>query len=143
MIINEEVTNSALLDTLAAYKSKGFSVLMDLTAIHQVPEFAVYYLLHNPETLQRLHIVCRVADGGSLPSVISLYEGANWYERELYDMFGLTFMGHPDLTRILMPDDWQGHPLRKDFALMEEPVQFKHGREPKVPSEVIPYVKAR
>jgi len=70
-----------------------------------------------------------------------LWEGADWYERELYDLFGLYFDGHPDLKRILMPDDWKGHPLRRDYALTEEPVEFKHGVKPKVPSEVIPYVK--
>ncbi len=99
------------------------------------------YFLQNPTTFERLRIAVVVMRGEKLPSAVDLWPGANWYERELYDMFGVGFLGHPDLKRILMPDHWVGHPMRRDYALGEEPVEFKHGVEPKCPSEIIPHVK--
>lgn len=129
-----------LLETLHSFKDKGFTVLIDLTGVDYLqPEkyTQVIYFLHNPTTYERQEVSIDVPRGGSLPSVVSLWEGANWYERELYDLFGVHFEGHPDLTRILMPDDWKGHPLCRDYALTEEPVAFKHGVTPKVPSQII------
>lgn len=67
-----------------------------------------------------------IPDGDPVvPSLVPIWPGANFGEREVYDMFGITFEGHPDLTRILMPDDWEGYPLRKDFEVGAVPVQFK------------------
>jgi NADH-quinone oxidoreductase subunit C len=64
-------------------------------------------------------------DDPVVPSISGIYPGANFYEREAYDLFGIEFAGHPDLARILLPDDWEGHPLRKDYAVGSVPVQFK------------------
>jgi NADH-quinone oxidoreductase subunit C len=86
----------------------------------------------------RLRLKARL--GGANPVIASatpLWAGANWLEREVYDMFGIRFEGHPNLTRILMPDDWEGYPLRKDFPLTEEPVEFVD-HVPRTPSRIIP-----
>lgn len=124
----------------------GFQRLIDLTGVDYLDPYKhtkVVYLLQRPETNERLRIVVLVARQEPLPSITSLWRGADWYERELFDLFGVVFNDRPNIERILMPDDWQGHPLRKDYALTEESVEFKHGVKPKVPSEIIPYVKER
>lgn len=139
-----DVSKGDLKETLTHLKDLGYRVLMDLTAVDYLePKVVteVFYFLHNPETMERIRVVVTVERGENIPTVTPLFEGADWYEREVYDMFGVTFLGHPDLKRILMPDDWKGHPLRRDYALTEESVEFKHGVKPKVPSMIIPYVK--
>jgi NADH-quinone oxidoreductase subunit C len=121
-------------------------MLMDLTAVdrHPVePRFEIVYLLTVLDPPARLRVKTRVpGDRPVLPSVTSLWAAANWLEREAYDLFGISFSGHPDLARILMPDDWEGHPLRKDFSLTEEPVEFVD-HVPKVPSTIIPRSRPR
>lgn len=142
-----EVRKENLLEVLAFLKQTpepGYEVLMDFTAVdylEPIKRTKVVYWLHNPENFTRLRIILFAKRGETLPSVTSFWEGANWYERELFDLFGLKFEGHPDLKRILMPDDWVGHPLLRDYALTEEAVEFKHGVIPKVPSQIIPGVK--
>ncbi|MDR7417779.1 MAG: NADH-quinone oxidoreductase subunit C [Armatimonadota bacterium] len=119
----------------------GAPVLTDLTALDrypQEPRFEVVYLLTWYAPPVRLRLKAPLpGDQPVIASATRLWKAANWLEREVYDMFGIRFQGHPNLTRILMPDDWEGHPLRKDFPLTEEPVQFV-GHTPKTPSEIIP-----
>jgi len=147
--ITLEVRKEKLKEVLALLKhlpGPGFEVLMDLTGVDYLEPIArtkVLYFLHNPENYERIRIAVYAKRGEAIPSVIDLWEGADWYERELYDLFGVTFEGHHDLKRILMPDDWKGHPLRRDYSLTEEPVEFKHGVKPKVPSEIIPKDKSK
>jgi len=107
----------------------GFGRLVDITAIdfwpQQTPRFNVEIQLNNLKTYQNLRL--RVSLDGNAPAMSSLtgvYPNACWYEREVWDMFGIQFEGNPDLRRILMPADWQGHPLRKDYPLGYEEVQF-------------------
>jgi NADH-quinone oxidoreductase subunit C len=120
---------------------EGAPVLTDLTAVDRHPDeprFEVVYLLTWYAPAMRLRLKARV--GGANPAVASatpLWAGANWLEREVFDMFGIRFEGHPNLTRILMPDDWEGYPLRKDFPLTEEPVEFVD-HVPRTPSQIIP-----
>ena len=142
-----EVTKEQLVELLSTLKKApyGFEVLMDLTGVDYLepePHTKVIYFLHNPTNLERIRVALSAKREEAIPSVVSLWVGADWYERELFDLYGVLFDGHPDLKRILMPDDWKGHPLRRDYPLTEESVEFKHGVEPKVPSEIIPYVKA-
>lgn len=139
-----EVSKDQLIETLTTCKNQGYEVLMDLTGVDYLtpePYTRVVYLLHNPTTYARKQIDVIAKRDEKLPSVTPLWEGADWYERELFDFFGIIFTNHPDLQRILMPDDWIGHPLRRDYPLTEEPVAFKHNVQPKIPSEIIPYVE--
>jgi NADH-quinone oxidoreductase subunit C len=77
---------------------------------------------------QRLIVSTRVPyDDPTVPSLTDVFAGANFYEREAYDLIGIAFPGHPDLTRILLPDEWDGHPLRKDYSIGAIPVEFKAG----------------
>lgn len=140
-----EIRKEKLKEFLSFFKERGFEVLMDLTGVdYLVPirRTKIVYWLHNPTNLDRVRICLYAAREEPIPSITEIWAGANWYERELYDLFGIHFEGHPDMKRILMPDDWKGHPLRKDYALTEEPVEFKHNVKPKIPSEIIPYVKS-
>ncbi len=142
--IGKENLKKALL-FLKQTPDPGYETLMDLTGVdylEPIKRTKVVYWLHNPTNLERLRIVAFVERDEAMPSVVDIWQGANWFERELFDLFGVRFEGHPDLKRILMPDDWIGHPLRRDHALTEEPVQFKHGVQPKTPSEIIPYVES-
>jgi NADH-quinone oxidoreductase subunit C len=91
------------------------------------PRFEVVYLLHSMEHRdRRLRLKCRLpGERPEIDSVTSVWRGANWYEREAYDLFGVVFRGHPDLTRIMMPDHWEGHPLRKDFPVYGSKYTYK------------------
>jgi len=111
-----------------------FKFLEVLTAVdywpEQDPRFHVVYKLYSIE--KNLRIGLRVPVSGiepSLPTLVGLFQNANWREREIWDMFGIRIDGHPDPRRILMPHDWQGHPLRKDYPLGYEEVQFSFNAE--------------
>ncbi|MDQ7848871.1 MAG: NADH-quinone oxidoreductase subunit C [Armatimonadota bacterium] len=120
--------------------------LTDLTAVDRLPlepRFEVVYLLTWYDPPGRLRVKTRLPGADpQVDSATGLWPAANWLEREVYDLFGIRFRGHPDLTRILLPDDWEGHPLRKDYPLVEEPVEFL-GRIPPIPSQAIPRVPPR
>jgi NADH/F420H2 dehydrogenase subunit C len=83
-----------------------------------------YHLLALREGAPRVRLQVWVGDGQSVPSVVGVWPTADWFERETWDMFGIAFDGHPNLSRILMDDDWEGHPLRKDYPIGGEPVRF-------------------
>ena len=113
-----------------AAKSAGFEVCVDVTAVdwmRQRPQrFEVIANLLSMEHKLRLRMITSLGSvDPKVDSLVPIWPGANFAEREVYDMFGIVFEGHPDLTRILMPDDWEGHPLLKDFGVGGVPVQFK------------------
>lgn len=98
-----------------------FDMCTDLTAIHWPEragqEFDVVILLYSVPKNRRLRVKVSLADGEACPSVTRIWAGADWMEREVFDMFGIQFEGHPDLRRILLPADWPGHPLRKEYPI--------------------------
>jgi len=111
-----------------------FDGCSDVTATDWPPRaerFDVIYCLYSTTLRHRVRLKVRVADGAPVPSVTSVWPSTAWLEREVFDLFGIRFEGHPDLRRILMPDDWQGHPQRKDYPLegpgellMENPIDW-------------------
>ncbi|HXK03107.1 MAG TPA: NADH-quinone oxidoreductase subunit C [Verrucomicrobiae bacterium] len=82
------------------------------------PRFEVVYHLHSVERNQRVRLKCRLhGEDPVIESVTSVWRGADWYEREVFDLFGIRFLNHPNLRRIMLPDEWEGHPLRKDYPV--------------------------
>ncbi len=119
------VNSDKLFDVLKCIKEKGgFDMLAELTAVDylQYPDakdrFGIIYILTNTETGDRAYVKTFLNEPDiSIPSVFSLWKGANWMEREVYDMYGIIFVGHPDLRRILLPEEYTSYPLRKDYPL--------------------------
>ena len=101
-----------------------FDYCVDVTAVHypqrKDQEFDVVWILYSFEHNQRVRVKTMIKDGDPAPSVAGLWTTANWLERECFDMFGIRFEGHPDLRRILLPDGWQGFPLRKEYGITQQ-----------------------
>jgi NADH-quinone oxidoreductase subunit C len=101
----------------------GFNFLVDETAVHFPKKdlsMEMVWVLYSFASNERIRIKSAFAEGETVPTVTDLWPTANWLEREIFDMFGISFAGHPDLRRILMPPDWNGHPLRKDHAINQQ-----------------------
>ena len=127
------------IDVVKGLADDGYTMCVDVTAVdylthadRALPEgvgperFEVVAVFVDIETARRVRVRVQVPEADpSVPTLFDLHPGSEALEREVYDMFGITFTDHPDLTRILMPEDWEGHPLRKDYAVGEIPVQFK------------------
>ena len=117
-------------DHIKSLLEEGYEMMMDLTAVDwfrkKEPRFEVVINLLSLSKNLRKTIKVQVPDENlTIPSITDIYPGANFYEREVFDMFGIVFENHPELTRILMPDDWIGHTLIKDYGSGRIPVLFK------------------
>lgn len=125
------IDKDSLLDLVQFLKKEPFSytMLLDLTCVDykgQEPRFEMVYHLYSLSNKHRLRLKARLSEKDlSIQSLTSVWENANWLEREAYDMFGVFFRGHPDLKRIFMYDGFEGHPLRKDYPLRK--------RQPRIP----------
>ena len=100
-----------------------FDYCVDITAVHypkREEQFDIVYILYSFHHNERVRIKTQIKDGEHLRTAVEIWETANWLEREVFDMFGIEFDGHPDLKRILLPDGWKGHPLRKDYPILQQ-----------------------
>lgn len=117
-----EIAPSTIVPVLRDLQSnQSFERLSGITCVDWYPvepRFEIVYLLHSIRNNQRLRLKCMLpGDNPEIDSVFEIYSAADWYEREAFDLFGVKFRNHPNLKRILMPDDWEGHPLRKDYPV--------------------------
>lgn len=105
-----------LLKTARQFQKESYLTLLNLTAVDRGQKFEIIYELFSLEKNQRITLKTSVSRGQpELPSLTKIYRNANWYERELFDLLGIIFKNHPHLKRILLPENWQGFPLRKDY----------------------------
>ena len=103
--------------------AEGFDYCVDITAVHypkREQQFDIVYVLYSFPHNERIRVKARIKDGEHVQSAVAIWPTADWLEREVFDMFGIVFDGHPGLKRILLPEDWKGHPLRKDYDILHQ-----------------------
>jgi NADH-quinone oxidoreductase subunit C len=119
-----ELDRSLIPDLLRILRDdEQFDYCVDITAVHypkREKQFDVIWILYSFARNERMRVKTQIADGESIASVVTIWATANWLEREVFDMFGIKFDGHPDMKRILLPDGWKGHPLRKDYGIIQQ-----------------------
>ncbi|MFN7646190.1 MAG: NADH-quinone oxidoreductase subunit C [Acidobacteriota bacterium] len=116
------LTREAMVPALTLLRDEmGFDYLVDLTAVDypkRTPRFELVYVVYSYGRNERVRLKAGVGAGERAPTAVGVFTGANWLEREVLDMFGIEFAGHPDPRRILMPEEWSGYPLRKDYGIL-------------------------
>jgi NADH-quinone oxidoreductase subunit C len=124
MVVDKSIASDVLRDLR---DQEQFDYCVDVTAVHypkRDEQFEVVWILYSFARNERIRVKTQIKESEPAPSAVSLWPTANWLEREVFDMFGIHFTGHPDLRRILMPDEWKGHPLRKDYGLTQQDEQW-------------------
>jgi NADH-quinone oxidoreductase subunit C len=115
------VARESILAACKALQSAGYNFLEDVTAVDwypSEPRFQIVYHVLSHGLKERIRLIVRLgSDAAAIDSIVSIWPSANFYEREIFDLFGVHFGGHPNLRRIMMPEDWEGHPLRKDYPV--------------------------
>jgi NADH-quinone oxidoreductase subunit C len=115
------IARESVADACKALQSAGYNFLEDVTAVDwypSEPRFQIVYHILSHSLKERIRLVVKLAsDAAAIDSIVSIWPSANFYEREIFDLFGIHFGGHPNLRRIMMPEDWEGHPLRKDYPV--------------------------
>lgn len=139
------VERDKYIDVISQLRDEGFHVCIDITSVDylraitresypegiQQERFELVTNLLSHEKKERIRLRVPIPESDPVvPSLCSFYPGSEFMEREVYDLMGIVFAGHPDMTRVLMPDDWEGHPLRKDYDEGRVPVQFKYTAHP-------------
>jgi NADH-quinone oxidoreductase subunit C len=134
-MVSVTVEKKDIVTAVKAAKDAGFEMISDVFGVdyleypgHQGKRFTVAYNLYSLSQNERIFIRVNLDDGETLPTITHLWKGANFMEREVYDMFGVEFEGHPNLRKLITPEDLDGHPHRKDFPLGETPTLFNDGR---------------
>jgi len=122
------VDKTILSEVLRIFREdEQFDFCVDVTAVHypkREEQFELVYILYSFARNERVRVKASFKDGEAVPSAVPFWPTANWLEREAFDMFGMKFEGHPDLRRILLPEDWTGHPLRKDYGILQQDTEW-------------------
>jgi len=124
IVVDASVVYQAL---LILRDDEAFDYCVDITAVHypkREEQFDLVWILYSFPRNERIRVKTLLKDGQAAPSVVGIWSTANWLEREVFDMFGIQFDGHPDLRRILLPDGWKGYPLRKEYGILQQDTEW-------------------
>jgi len=120
LVLDASITNEVL---QILRDEEQFDYCVDFTAVHypkRERQFDLVWILYSFARNERLRVKTMIADGENFPTSVTIWPTTNWLEREVFDMFGVRFDGHPDMKRILLPDGWEGYPLRKDYGIIQQ-----------------------
>lgn len=136
------ISRDRLVEVATSLRDAGYTLPVFVTVVdwlEREPRFDMVYQLYSIDADDRIRVIVPLSEHDAVvPSLEKVYAGMDWHEREAFDLFGIRFDGHHDLKRILMPEDWDGHPLRKDYISFGEPVAFTHNLEWALPAQERP-----